>query len=570
MILSRTGADALCDALTDLHVEHVFGVPGTQSIALWDALRRSGAPKPVVAVSELGAAFMANGYARASGRLSVVVTIPGPGFAYALPGIAEARLDSVPLVQIAGAPAVRPDGGYALQAIAQADIAAPLVKRVVAVDSSDAVVEGIRQAAATAVAGEPGPVLFQITESALSGPVSRRVGSSPSADAPAAPNVEGVATRLQSARRPLLICGQGAAGCSGLVRQFVQAVRMPVLTTTSGRGVVSEDDPFCLPFDSPGASTAVANRLVAEADVILALGVKFSHNGSLGFALRLPSDRLIRVDASSEVLARGYPADVAVEADAGAFLEALSAELRGGGGSTWAAEELETWRNRLAAAARSTSEPLLAGLDPGEVFGALSRSLPPGSVVTTDSGLHQYLARRHLIVRSPRSLVVPTDFQSMGFGIPAAFGAAIATDRPAVAVIGDGGFAIGGLELAKVVAAGVPLVVVVLVDRSFGLIRVQQLRRTGHESGVELPPIDLERVAAAVGARHVRLERGNVETTFREALASERVVVVEIPVEPDRTLRQARRRGLALSTAGGLVGRGLTSRMADVIRRRRS
>jgi acetolactate synthase I/II/III large subunit len=567
---SRNGADALCDALTGLGVEHVFGVPGTQSIALWEALRRSGAPKPVVASSELGAAFMANGYARASGRLAVVVTIPGPGFTYALPGIAEARLDSAPILQITGAPAVRPGGGYALQAIPQADIAAPLVKRVVAVDSSDAVVEGIRQAAVTAISGEPGPVLFQITESALSGPARRPDGSSPREDDPVVPDVERVVTRLRAARRPLIICGQGAAGCSGLVRQLVETVRIPVLTTTSGRGVVAEDDPFCLPFDSPGAPTAVVNRLVAEADLILAIGVKFSHNGSLGFALRLPSDRLIRVDSSSEVLARGYPADLAVEADAGAFLEALAGGLPGGGESTWAPGDLETWRGRLAAAARSPAEPLLAGDEPAEVFGALSRSLPAGSVVTTDSGLHQYLARRHLTVRSPRSLVVPADFQSMGFGIPAAFGAAVATGRPAVAVIGDGGFAIGGLELANAVGDGVSLVVVVLVDRSFGLIRVQQLRRTGHASGVDLPPIDLEQVAAGVGAQHVRLEGGNAEATFREALASERVVVVEVPVEADRTLRRARRRGVALSAAGGLVGRGLSTRMTDLIRRRRS
>ena len=139
-----------------------------------------------------------------------------------------------------------------------------------------------------------------------------------------------------------------------------------------------------------------------------------------------------------------------------------------------------------------------------------------------------------------------------------------------MAVIGDGGFAIGGLELATAVRAGIPLVVVVLVDRSFGLIRLQQLRRTGHSSGVDLPAIDLRLVAAAVGADYLRLERDNLDSIFATAVGSGNVTVIEVPVEAGGGLAQARAQGLAVSAVGKVVGPQAIGRLADRARRRRS
>ncbi len=569
----RIGADAVCDMLSRLGVRHVFGVPGTQSIDLWESLRRLG-PKPIVATNELAASFMANGYARASGGPGVVVTIPGPGFTYALTGLAEALLDSVPLVHIAGAPAARADGGYALQAIRQAEIAAPLVKQVITAASADEIGPGLIEAFAVATTGEPGPVLVQVPEAVLGGPA--RPGPAdprPTADEGGEPTERrashaeagAVADRLAQARRPVLLCGQGAFGAAELVTRLAEALPAPVLTTTSGRGVVSELHPSALPFDSPGAPTSAINELLDQADLIVAIGVKFSHNGSLGFALRLPQERLIRVDASGDVLARGYPAAVSVEADAAQLLAAVHERLAARTASEWTPGEVAAHRTRLASAAASVGEPQLAGGPAADVFRHLREAMPAASVAVADSGLHQYLLRRHLSVLAPRTLLVPANLQSMGFGLPAAIGAAVATGSPAFAVIGDGGFALGGLELATAVHAGIPLVVLVLVDGSFGLIRLQQLRRTGHESGVDLPAIDVGLVAQAVGAEHVRLETDRLGSVFPAAAASGKVTVVEVPVG-DGHLKQARRQGLAQSAAGTLLGRQTASRLKRIAR----
>lgn len=567
----RNGAELLCDALADAGVDHVFGVPGTQTIDLWEALRRRGRPVPVVATTELAASFMANGYARATGRPGVVATIPGPGFAFALPGLAEARLDSAPLVHLAGAPARREDGGHALQAIPQAEIAGPLVKRVLTAETADGLATDVAEALAAAVAGEPGPVLLQVPEALLGERVRRRAAPVPRPPAPAAApapaQVETAAALLRRARRPLLLCGQGAAGAADGVAALARLLPAPVLTTTSGRGVVPETDPLALPFDAPGAPAAVVNALVAACDLVLALGVKFSHNGSFGFALRCPPDRLVRVDASAEALARPYPAAVRIEADVGAFLAGVLPALAGGGASTWDDAAVARWRGRLAAVAGAAGGERLAGRPAAEVFAALRAALPEEAVVTTDSGLHQYLVRRHLRVLRPRTLVVPADCQSMGFGLPAAIGAAVATGRPAVAVLGDGGFAAGGLELATAVAAGLPLVVLVLVDGAYGLIRLQQLRRTGHASGVELPPVGLEAVASAVGARYRLLGPSSLDAVFGEAVAARTVTVVEVPA-PGERLGRARLRGHAVAAAAAALGPAAAGRLADAARRR--
>ena len=312
------------------------------------------------------------------------------------------------------------------------------------------------------------------------------------------------------------------------------------------------------------------NELVDACDLVVALGVKLSHNGSLGTALRLPPDKLVRVDASAAVLDRAYPAAVTVEADSGRFLAELTGLISGSRASTWTDTEVAEWRDRLAAAAVLPREPLMAGLEPADVFAALRRHLPDTAVVTTDSGLHQYLVRRHLPVLAPRTLLVPADFQSMGFGLPAAIGASAGTGRAAVAVIGDGGFAISGLELATAVHNRISVTVVVLVDRSFGLIRRQQLRRTGHESGVELPALDVGLVAAAAGARHHRLEAGTCEEVFAQAFGSEMVAVIEIETDDSRSSAHDRRLGIAATTARSLLGGSSAERIADALKRRRS
>ena len=537
-----SGARAITGVLEEAGAGVVFGLPGGQNVALFEALRRSSL-RTIVPTSELAAGFAAAGFAAASGRPGVLTTIPGPGFAYALPALAEARLDSLPVVVITVAPR---EGGIALplQAFDQAAVAAPVVKQVLSADAEGAAA-AVRRALALAVSGEPGPVLVHVSEQAL----EARDRDEPSVDAPrAAVAAADVAARLAAAERVVVHVGGGATGCAEDVVALVERVGAVAISTTSGRGVVPEDHPRSLAVDAPGMGASALNELLDRADLVPALGVKYSHNGALGGALRIDPSRFVRVDSSADVLAGAYPADTAVEADVpaflGALLDALPPEPRPG----WPDEDLTRLRPRLDRAGRTRLEPALrvAGAEaPADFFAALRRALPRDGVLVTDSGLHQQLARTHFPVLRPRTLLVPTDLQSMGFGIPAALGAVAARPgAPVVALVGDGGLAVSGLELGTAAREGLPLTVLVFTDRRFTLIRLQQLARFGQEFGVDTAPLDVERLAGAVGIRYLRID-ADPEPRLREAIASGVPVLAEVLVDEPQRLGPLRLLGRA-------------------------
>jgi acetolactate synthase-1/2/3 large subunit len=269
---------------------------------------------------------------------------------------------------------------------------------------------------------------------------------------------------------------------------------------------------------------------------------------------------LIHVDASSEVLGANYPASLLLQADVPLMLEALAARLPGAtpSAATWVPSELDAARiEARRAIEHGGPEPRIHHADvrtPAEFFRALRAALPRDAMLVTDSGLHQALTRRYFPVLAPRGLICPSDFQSMGFGIPAAIGAAMAAPgRRVVALIGDGGFAMAGLELITAVREQLPLTVIVFNDGQLGLIREQQLREYGHAHSVALGAFDIGAVAAAVGARHIRLQ-GNAEAGFRDALNGEGPVVVEVAVGDSAGQRVAHAQAYLKEAARGVLG----------------
>lgn len=539
------GADRLCGALEEMGVDTLFGLPGSQNVALFDALRTSRM-RTVVATHELAASFMANGYARASGRPGVLVTIPGPGFTYALTGLAEAFLDSVPLLHILGQPATEPGRRFQLQALDQRSVVNPIVKRVFEAGRLDRIEDLLREAYDLCLAGEPGPVVVHLPANLGAEEGDRQPASSPTSAVPRG-SIDELERRLNEARRPLLYVGQGAAGAAEELRELVESLRAPVLTTTSARGVLSEDHPWVVPFDRGGSDAL--NELVASSDLVLALGCKFSHNGAHGFRLRLPPDRLIHVDASAEVLGANYPTSLALVADVPWLIRTLRERRQAAGRgarSEWKEGEIGAWRQRAFERYKIDWEPRIRGLDPPttqEFFAALGRVMPSDSSLVLDSGLHQMLARRHFRVQSPRGLILPTDLQSMGFALPAAVGAKLARpDRTVVALIGDGGFAMSGMELLTAVRERLRLAVIVFKDGHYGLIRKQQLGAYRHAYGTKLHNPDFQAVAEAAGARYLKLG-DDAERALHRAVRSSGVTVVEVALrDPGRErIRRLRR-----------------------------
>ncbi len=555
-----TGADLVCRALERLGVTHVFGLPGTQNVPLFEALR-GAAFRTVVPTHELGAAFMAAGYSRASGRVGVLTTIPGPGFTYALTGLAEARLDSVPILYLVGQPARGPGKRFQLQAIDQAAIAGPLVKARLDVDRAEDLPRAVAEGHRLALAGEPGPVMVHYDPALLGTETAAPAEASGTGDGAA--GLEGITETLRllgQAKRVLIFAGQGANAAGDLVRRLAERLGAAVVTTTSARGLVAEDHPLVVQTDLRGAGGV--NELVAASDLVLALGVKFSHNGALGFQLRLPEERLVHVDESPESLGANYPARLAVCSDVGAWIEELlhrapAAPVAPG----WAPGELDARRARLAQSSVFPVEPRVAGTEPAAFFAALRAALPRETCLVTDSGLHEMLARRHFPVLAARGLIVPTDFQSMGFGLPAAIGARLAAPgRPVVLVTGDGGLAMCGLELLTAVKERVTLPILVLNDGRYGLIRLDQIRQYGHTFGVDLPGLDFGALAAAAGAGYAAPDE-DLAQAVRRALDAPGPTVIEVSVGDSGAMRRARAGAQARGAGRKLLPRWLIDRL---------
>jgi len=578
-------ADALCEVLRRLDVQHVFGLPGTQNMDFTEAIRRSPLDW-VVPSNELAASFAANGYWRASGRPAVMNTIPGPGFTWALSGLAEARLDSTAVVLLTGAHPSDGRGGR-LQEIPQARMAAPIVKETLRASSAGELPGIVERAHGAAIDGEPGPVLLEIEHPVWDGrcrlpersnsvaPESRRpewlAGKAPKGAV--ADPVEEIRRRLEAATRPLLFVGQGAQESAGEVTRLAETLSAPVLLTTSGRGVLPESHPLAVPLDRLPEPIDRANRLLEASDLVLVLGCRLGHNATLGHRLELPPDRLVRVDASRHVLGDGrYGGSLRVVADVGHVVRCLLSERSGPGAPDIGDDSGGSWSEGMSGEAESgnpsrdrdapSSEPRIEGMESmAAFFRALRRVVPDDGILVTDSGLHQMIVRRYWSVEAPRTLVVPTNFQSMGYGIPAAIGAGLANPgRKVVAVIGDGGLRLSAFDLTTARALGLDLCVIVFADGFFGLIRQGQLDAYGHGSGVDLPEVDIQGLCRSLGVEHEALER-EPRSALRKCVTDDGVRVLEVGVTDPagrrvRTararLRQGLRRGLGPERVEGL------------------
>lgn len=549
------GVAALCAALQEVGVRCVFGIPGTQNVELFEGFRRSGL-RTVLSSHELAAGFMANGYFRASGRVAALATISGPGFTYALTALAEASHDSVPLLHLVVKPATEPGRRFQLQAIDQRAIAAPLVKGVVSLDASADATRVIRAAYSLATSGEPGPVLIELDLARL----TRDSGGNQAADATPGsrdrPDIGSLRELFREARRPVLYLGQGAVTSMPRIGTLVDRLRIPVATTPAARGALSEDNELAMGFDPLRGNLAAMNALFEDSDLVLGLGCKLSHNGSAGFALRIPADRFVHVDADPRVLRANYDARLAVVASVEDVLDALEARTAP---TEWTPPELRAARDAIRAR-NGQSEPVVRGRDSmtaSAFFSELRRVLPRDAILVTDSGLHQILARRHFDVLAPRGLIFPSDFQSMGYGLPAAIGARIgAPNRAVVALVGDGGFLMSGMELLTAHREHESLITIVFNDGFLNQIRVQQIAEVGHAHATRLANPDFAVLADAFGIAYVDAGVSPLDDVA-SLIADGRSALVEVPIGDSLPMRQrayvARGKAIARATLGSAV-----------------
>jgi acetolactate synthase I/II/III large subunit len=498
----KTGAALVLRALEDEGIRLAFGIPGTHNIELYDVLATSEIVRPILVTDEQSASFMADAAWRASGVMACANVVPGAGLTHAMSGIAEAFMDTVPMLVLGCG--IRRDSGMAWQLhdVDQAAMVAPVTKGTFRPESGEQIYATIRRACRLAREGRPGPVFVEIPADfylfkhdepeAWSDPAPL---GGPSNDA-----IEQAAVLLREAKRPFLYVGLGAAGAD--LVSLAEALEAPVATTFQGKGVFPESHPLSL-WPGYGASApSFAREIAGECDVTLAIGCRFGEvaTGSYGAP---PPGRLIHIDIDSEVPGRNYPAEVAIVCDATAAVSALLERLERRSTDPGLRRKITEGRE---GAAREIEAPSKDGVSPGRLLRALQDRFGPDTIFTSDSGNGTFIAVEALRLERSGKLLAPVDYSCMGYSVPAAIGAKLAMpDAPVIALVGDGAFLMTGLELLTAASLRIPAVFFILRDRELAQIAQFQSVAFGRKSESVLPDYDLQAICRGAGVECLHL-----------------------------------------------------------------
>lgn len=531
----RTGGEWVVDALRVNGVRHVFGIPGIHNLPVYDALLRQRDIVHVLARHEAGAAFMADGYARASGEPGVVVVTTGPGATNTITPLAESYAGSMPVIVVMSDVATHllgRDLGALHEVPDQIRCFQPVTRMAETLTEISAIAPTIAGAFALGRTGRPGPVALSIPNDLL---FARADGPEPRAGEGRRPpchvaDVAAAADRLRRARRPLVITGGGvvSAGAEAELVAVVRRLGAPVVTTVMGRGAMDERDPL---WHSVLPDRRATTPVLQAADVILAVGCRFAHRSAekLGAAVD-PGQCLVHMDIDPAMIGRLFKAQVPVVGDARDGLARLLAAL--GPTSDVDTEWDRAWLARVREDAGPRYTPEIA-----EAIGAVRAALPADGIVVGDQTGLAYWMEWRFPVRRPRTFLYPVGSATLGYALPAAIGAAFACPgRPILSVSGDGGFLFSVGELATAVKYRLPVVFLVVDDGRLGAIKwLQERLFEGRWGEADLVNPDFTALARAFGARAERvagladLQRA-LETAFARGGPS--VLTLGLSVDP--------------------------------------
>jgi acetolactate synthase-1/2/3 large subunit len=547
------GAEVLIEALLHEGVDSIFGYPGGAVLHIYDELwRYRERVTHYLARHEQGAVHMAEGYARSTGRVGVALVTSGPGATNAVTGIANAYMDSTPLVVITGQVPLALIGTDAFQEVDTVGITRPCVKHNYLVRDVRDLAGIVHEAFFLARSGRPGPVVIDIPKDVSAARCSysrldhivfpceeRRAAPDPRA-------IRAAADACVASRRPVLYVGGGIvnSGAAEALLAFAETLQIPVTPTLMGLGGFPSAHPLCLGMLGMHGTYA-ANMAVAESDLLVAVGVRFDDRVTGKLATFAPHARVVHIDIDPANIGKNVAPALSVAADAREALAALlaevsareAAEVRAGlaGRALWWTR-LRDWQREQPLRFDGSGEEI----KPQAVIRELHRLTAGRAVITTDVGQHQMWAAQFYPHAEPRQWITSGGLGTMGFGLPAAIGAQLALrGRLVVAVVGDGGFQMTSQELSTAVQYGLPVKVLIMNNGYLGMVRQWQemfYDRSYSEVDISVAP-DFVKLAEAYGARGLRASRPDELTSALEAgLRHDGVAVIDVLVSKEENV----------------------------------
>jgi len=540
--MKKTGAWLARYALEQIGIRHTFGIPGVHNTELYDELHASKRITPVLVSHEGGGAFMADAVSRLSDSTGCLAIVPAAGATHAASGIGEAYLDGIPMLVISGGIRADIPQRYQLHDIDQHAFMAALCKRTFRVTRHQDVVPTLFEAHNVAIAGEPGPVFVEIPVNIQL--LTGEVDSLPAYRRWQPPPVDGAAIEravelLRGARRSAIFAGWGARRAGAQLVELAERLGAPVSTSLQGLAVFPADHPLHTGFGFGPSAVPAARESFADCDCLLAVGVRFGEIATGSFGAQVPAD-LIHVDINPAVFNANYPARVAIEADAAVTLDALLERLREQ--PERAADDSQLQRIR-----RLKDEYLQTWLrhdsgdrvNPAVFFQGLRGRLPDDGVVVADDGNHTFLAAELMPIHRGGAFISPTDFNCMGYSVPAAIGAKLARpDRTVAAIVGDGCFAMTCMEITTAAAMELGVMFFIFNDGTLSQIAQAQQVPYNRTPCTRLGEVDYSAIARGLGAEFVGIRDNEgvgsgIDRAFTLSAAG-RPVVVDVNVDYSR------------------------------------
>ncbi len=537
-----SGSKALIKSLENEGANVVFGMPGVANLPIYDELYSSEIRHVLVRHEQL-AAHMADGFARVSRRPGVCMATSGPGATNLVTGIATAYMDSIPIVAITGQVATSSIGKDAFQECDIMGVSTPVTKYSFQPLDPAQIPEMVKKAFYISASGRPGPVLIDIPKDIQTGEAEMvfpdRVqlrGYNPIVQ-PDPIKIEKAVDALLSAERPLILAGGGVAISGGFaeLQALAEALMCPVATTFKGKGVFNETHALAIgPIGMHGHLEA--NRLIQEADVLLAVGTRFSDRSTGKVSDFVPKTTIIHVDIDPSEINKNKKADLGIVADVRASLQAMVESIV----RRAKRNEIQKWQKKFAEVKESCQNEWkidMTKVSALSVLKKLREILPAESIVTTEVGQCQMWASLHYDVIEPGTFFSSTGLGTMGFGFPAAIGAKVASpNRPVLDIAGDGSFNMTEAALATSVLDNIPVIVVILNNTMLGMVaQWQRLFYQRRYMGVKLYGIpDFVKLAEAYRAQGLRAQSiDEFAKALKLGLKSDVTTVIDVPISPE-------------------------------------
>ena len=539
------GGEAIIESLKNMGVKTIFGYPGGQTIPFYDMLYDSDMDHILVR-HEQCAAHAADGYARASGRVGVCLATSGPGATNLVTGIATAYMDSSPIVAITGQVPTHLIGNDAFQEADIIGITMPVVKHSYQPKNPDLIPSMIKSSFEIASTGRPGPVLIDVPKEVQEGELTGFDDSL--IDTPGYnPTIKGNIKQIKKARdlirqakKPMILAGAGViiSGACCELKELAETINAPVMTSLLGKGAFDETNDLALGMLGMHGRK-VSNDYINESDLLIAIGIRFSDRTTGRLDSFVPDTKVIHIDIDPAEIGKNVEVDLPIVGDAKNILKSLNKTLKGYSPSS----EVNNWTDMI----KEKKQELLPRvsyddmpLKPQTVIKEISEVLTPESILTTDVGQNQMWAAHFFDTQKPRKFISSGGLGTMGFGFPSAIGAKVACpDDSVISINGDGGFLMVCQELATVREYDIPVIAVVLENRTLGMVYQWQslLYDERHSQTLLGNSPDFVKLAESFGVNGVRITKpGETKEALSSAIKDNEPVLLNVVIDSEEAL----------------------------------